>query len=97
MAENEDVALVQWILIGGPLHGLMVELQEDARSASLSLAQEGEAPEHLYKSAQVVWRGNVYRMGLHNPTEDELADVGGFIDNHGTRPLRAWTGENTIH
>lgn len=72
-------SLVDWLLIGGTSHGMVVTVKNLKRVESFGMRYTGEDYRHT--------DGKVYRVGRCRPTEAESAEIGALIEKQRPRRL----------
>lgn len=65
---------IQWLLIGGPRHGITLWIKQGSRVAT------GGA---IYKGRNYLHNGRLFRIGFVDPNDLEPSTVGALIDSTG--------------
>ena len=70
--------LVQWLLVGGPGHGQVLWIKA---GTNVIYPRSGEV--FLYEGENYLCEGRLYRIGCHNPTSIQRAEISILI--HATK------------
>ena len=81
----------QWLLIGGPQHSKAIWVKGPVKSVLSSFEPEQGSqagPSSVrYESNDYVLDGRLYRVGVHNPSDSQLAEIPRLIHATKLEPL----------
>lgn len=85
----------QWLLVGGPGHGDVLHVK--AGTSVLFTCRVGEHEEYKYTGQTYEWNGSSFRVGVHNPTPDQLAEVEQLICKVALKPFFTYPLPSALH